>query len=278
VLLAIGAVSPLVLLDLSNRLDPQKPLWSIWTALQHDPNLVWKLALAAVGIGLPIALLCSRRVSRPDRLLLAVFVAGGVLNVAAMRSAAGREYTMPPDISLPAVVDDWTGSPLPVEENYHAILPHSRIVASMYNEKGGLPVILNVIASRDPNDMHTPDRCIIGSGFEIVSDELTTLTADGPNPASWPMHEMHIAKSDSDELVYYGYDGLRSFGGFTLLARIAMKVGILGASKRPAYFVRFSTPVGGDIAAARARLVTLARRMMEIRSTWEVKPKASENT
>jgi EpsI family protein len=204
-----------------------------------------------------------------------VLVAGVATNLIALRSAAGREFKMPPEITLPATMDDWKGTDVPVPDNYHSILPHSRICTAEYTMRTSPAVALTVIASRDPNDMHTPDRCIKGSGFEIVTDELKSVSTEGPDAKKWTMHEMHITKSDADELVYYGYDGLGTLGGSTLLARIAMKIG--GASTKPAYFIRFSTPVNGDVAAARARLVPFIKHMMSIRSTWEIPAKATEN-
>jgi hypothetical protein len=81
------------------------------------------------------------------------------------------------------------------------------------------------------------------------------------------MHLLHISKPDADELVLYGYDGVNMMGGSTLLARIFMK---LVALKDPAYFVRFSTPVMGDQAAAERRVEDFAVAALRARSQWEL--------
>lgn len=209
-----------------------------------------------------------RRHYRLDRFLIGLLVFGVLANVWAIKAAQGRAYTKPPEMLMPSQLDGWKGKMEPTSDNYKWILPHARIATTTYTKLGEIPIMFTVIGSRDPNDMHTPDRCIMGSGFEIVSDELITLRVDGPGGGSWLMHKLHIHKNDADELVLYGYDGLTTVGGSTLMARIAMKLG--GASKYPAYFVRFSTPVLGDVAVAERRLLPFAESMMRARHSWEI--------
>lgn len=201
-------------------------------------------------------------------LLIGLLLSGIGANLWAMRVARGRVYTVPPPLPLPLDFQGWKGTLLPDDPGTQAILPHARLGAVRYEKPGMLPVDFIVIASRDPNDMHTPERCILGSGFQIASDEGRKLTVPGADGGTWPMHRLLLRKHDDEELMLYTYDGLRTLGSSTLMARIAMKLG--GANREPAYFIRLSSPTAGDAAAAEARLMAFASDLMRARRAWQL--------
>jgi EpsI family protein len=202
--------------------------------------------------------------------LIGLLLLGIAANLWAMRVAKGRVYTTPPPLSLPLDFQGWKGTALPDDPGTQAILPHARINSVRYDKSDQPPVEFIVIASRDPNDMHTPERCILGSGFQIVRDEGRTLTVPGTEGGTWPLHRLLLRHDKDEALMLYTYDGLGTVNSSTLMARVAMKLG--GARKDPAYFVRLSTPTAGDPAAAEARLMAFAADMMRVRRSWELPP------
>ncbi len=209
-----------------------------------------------------------RRPRALDGLLIAVLVLGLAAQLWAMRVVRNRVYTVPPPTPLPLSLSGWKGAIQPDDLSGGWILPHARVTTVQYEKTSQLPIDLVVIASRDPNDMHTPDRCILGSGYQIVNDEMRDLRLPGSDGGSWALHRLLIRHRDQgDEMVLYGYDGLHALGNSTLMARIAMKLG--GARKEPAYFLRLSTPVGADTAETESRLMAFAADLMRARHAWE---------
>jgi hypothetical protein len=200
--------------------------------------------------------------------LIGLLLCGIAANLWAMRVAKSRVYTVPPPTPLPLTVSGWKGAVEPDDLSGGWILPHARVTTVHYEKPQQQPVDLVVIASRDPNDMHTPDRCILGGGYQIVSDEPCDLRLPGPEGGSWALHRLRIRQhGQDDQLVLYGYDGIHALGNSTLMARIAMKLG--GARRDPAYFLRLSAPVGEDAAATKARLMDFAADLLRDRHTWQ---------
>jgi hypothetical protein len=205
---------------------------------------------------------------RRDRALIGLLVVGLAANLWALATAKGRAYTQPPPVPLPATFQGAPGIPLEDDPTTQRILPHARICGMRYQTPNSLPTDLVVIASRDPNDMHTPERCLVGSGFVIASDDTREISVPGPEGGSWTFHRLLIQKQDAEEVILYGYDGVPKLAGSTILARIAMKLG--GARKEPSYFVRVSSPSGGNAQATEERLIAVTTELMRTRRSWEL--------
>ena len=204
-----------------------------------------------------------------DRAIIALLIAAAALNVGAVRVASGRNYKVPPLTPLPLNFDGWSGTGQPISETTSSILPHARITTVDYAKPGQQPVEIVVTASRDPNDMHTPERCFTGSGAEITEREIIPLQVPGPDADTLQMNKMVSADPMGGKLmVLYCYDNVPKVGT-TWATRIIMKIKPL---ERPAYFVRFSTPVGEDVKTTQNRLMAFAAKYMETRRSWEALP------
>src|SRR5262245_34842216 len=129
---------------------------------------------------------------RRDRALIGLLALGIAANLWAMGVATGRAYTVPPPIPLHSTLQGWKGTQQPADPGAQAILPHARITAVRYEQTGLPPTDAVVIASRDPNDMHTPERCFIGSGYQIVSEEARDLRVPGPDGGAWTLRRLLI--------------------------------------------------------------------------------------
>ncbi len=209
-----------------------------------------------------------QRASRRDRALVAVLSLGAIANFAALGVAKSRAYTIPPPTPLPHVFRGCQANFMPDDPGTLAILPHARITTVRYlASEAAIPTDVVVIASRDPNDMHTPERCIIGSGFEIISSDTRQLNVAGPDGGTWALNRLLIRKDKEQELILYGYDGVGTLGGSTVLARMAMKLG--AANRKPSYFVRVSSPVVGDVAQTETQLMRFFGDLMRARRSWE---------
>lgn len=203
---------------------------------------------------------------RRDYALIALLGIGALLTFGAQNAAKGRTFTVPPAAALPLTYHDWKGTLLPEDPGTQAILPHARITMAQYEQPGVPPVVTAIVGSRDPNDMHTPERCFVGSGFEIVNVERREVKIDKPEPKTWLFNLMTVKGNGGQELVLYGYDGVQMLGSSTIMARVMMK--LRGPSKEPAYFVRLSTPLD-DPQAAEQRLMTFAQNLMSDRASWQ---------
>ena len=76
-----------------------------------------------------------------------------------------------------------------------------------------------IVGSRDPNDMHTPERCFIGSGFELGNVERREIKVTQPEPKTYLFNLMTVKSPDAQEMVLYGYDGVQMLGSSTMMAR-----------------------------------------------------------
>ena len=201
-----------------------------------------------------------------NRLLVGILAVGAVGNIAAAKVASGRAYTIPPPTPLPLSLIGYKGQPIPTLDSTKSILPHADI-SSVHYEKEANPVDLVVIASRDPNDMHSPERCFSGFGYEIKEQSAFPLEIGGANPGKWDVQRMRVKDASGEQLVLFLYDKVASVGGGTNLTRILMK---LRPSKDPAYFVRLSGPISGtDVDGEQKRLVEFATELMQNRSNWQ---------
>jgi hypothetical protein len=204
---------------------------------------------------------------RRDHALIVLLIVGILANFGAMSLAKNRQFTIPPPLPLSLDFHGWKGTLLPDNKGTQAILPHARITQVIYEMPGAAPLDAVVIASRDPNDMHTPERCFMGSGFEIVSTQQRDVRVDGPNPGSWQFNRIIVRSPDRQDLVLYGYDGVRMLGGSTVMARVMMKLS--GPTAKPAYFIRVSMPITGDEKATEARVMEFLQNLLRERATWQ---------
>ncbi len=203
-----------------------------------------------------------------DRALIALLIVGAALNFGAVHAASGRKFSVPPPTLLPKTFAGWAGEETPVDPGAQAILPHARLTTMNYAKPNEAPIQLVVTASRDPNDMHTPERCFTGSGAAISDRELLDMDVAGPRPERLRMNKMVSEDPAGKLLVLYCYDNVPA-AGTTWLTRIVMKIKPMDT---PAFFVRFSTPITGDTAAAQTKLMAFAAKYMEGRRDWEGLP------
>ena len=203
-----------------------------------------------------------------DRALIALLILGAALNFGAVHVASGRKYAVPPPTPLPMNFEGWKGTDIPVDPGAQAILPHARLTTVNYEKNGEAPVQLVVTASRDPNDMHTPERCFTGSGAAISDREVLDMAVLGPDAEHASMNKMVSSDASGQMLVLYCYDNVPA-AGTTWATRIIMKIKPM---ERPAYFVRFSTPITGDVKTTQEKLLAFAAKYMEGRRAWEALP------
>ncbi|MCS6775800.1 MAG: exosortase-associated EpsI family protein [Chloroherpetonaceae bacterium] len=204
---------------------------------------------------------------RRDYALIALLVAGILANFGAMSLARGRKFVIPPPLPLPEQILGFKGTTIPTDKTTQSILPHARIMQMVYERPGAPVTDVAVIASRDPNDMHTPERCFLGSGFEILRTDTREIRVDGPNPGAWTFNRVIIRSPDRQDMVLYGYDGVRMLGGSTLMARIVMKFS--GPTAKPAYFIRVAAPITADPAATEEHLTEFLKALMRARTSWQ---------
>ena len=203
---------------------------------------------------------------RRHRTLVALLAVATLANFGAVKTAAGRTYTVPPPTPLPAQVIGYKGERIPTLDSTKAILPHADISSSHYDTGDSLPIDLVIISSRDPNDMHSPERCFSGFGFEILEQSSLPFHVPGAEGGDWTMSKMRVKDSTGEQLVLFLYDKVPKLGG-TIWTRFFMK---LAPNREPAYFIRMSAPVNnGDVNATQTRLLEFASQVMATRNTWQ---------
>jgi exosortase len=204
---------------------------------------------------------------RPDVVLFACFGAAVPAMFLAAHSAPGYIAQMPGPTPLPLTFNGWHGTPLPSDPVTQSALPTARITAILY-EKSGLPALETiVIASRDRNDLHVPEACLTDKGYTIIKDEATALTVPGVKGGVWPFHRVLVRSNRDEMLLLYGYDHLPETSGSALVAQLLAK--LKGTSRQPAYFLRVSAPITGNVDETEKRLRDFAAAMLGIREQWQ---------
>ena len=181
----------------------------------------------------------------------------GLLGVGAVVTVGFREP--PPEKttatkSIPRVIDEWTGTDVPIEPSVFRVLETEDVLIRDYQRTGQpAPITLHVVHAADRRSVaHPPEMCFTGSGYTAREVSVRSLsTAKGEIPAN----RFLLERGATTVLVYYWYriDGkdTADYIGYQISALWKR----LKGEARQASLVRISTPVlSGDVEDAESRI------------------------
>jgi len=151
--------------------------------------------------------------------LAGVFLAAAaVINwtILTRQAEAGRA-TMPETIaSIPDRIVDYTqlGSDVEVDAHTKRILQTSSILIRNYTAPSGWPIELSIVyAGSTRRSLHFPEVCLVGAGWEIRSQEATTVGFDHS------ARRLILVNNEQQQAVLYWFKtGERLTGNFFLNA------------------------------------------------------------
>lgn len=122
-----------------------------------------------------------------------------------------REEIVPARHSLlnfPMKVQQWQGSPFPMEKEYIEALRFDDYLLADYRAAAGVPVNFYVAyygSQRKGQSAHSPRTCIPGGGWEITSLRTTEVPANDRGTTLLHVNRLVIQKADVKQIVYYWF-------------------------------------------------------------------------
>lgn len=111
-------------------------------------------------------------------------------------------------VDFPMHLDDWKGSPLPVEPQLISALRFDDYLLADYATASVSPVTLYMAyyrSQRTGQAAHSPQSCMPGGGWEITSHSTVHLMANGANEQVVPVNRVLIQKDQQKQLVLYWF-------------------------------------------------------------------------
>lgn len=132
-----------------------------------------------------------------------------ILPVALFSSSISEGHDAVPDrsafVDFSMHIGEWQGSPLPVEPQLISTLRFDDYLLADYAAPGGEPLTLYMAyygSQRKGQSAHSPQSCIPGGGWEIISHRTVNLSMDG---LTQPVNRVLIQKDRQKQLVLYWF-------------------------------------------------------------------------
>jgi exosortase D (VPLPA-CTERM-specific) len=226
--------------------------------------------LDLTGLGPQLARL---RLVRPSgALIAAALMVGGAAGL--WLAAPEREGVIPerePMALFPREVGDWRGeTPRLLEPEMREVLgadDYYWTTFSAPDEAAPVDFLTAWYAKQtDENGIHSPEVCIPGGGWEMVTIETVDLADAAGTETPFPANRAIIQKGTSRQLVYFWFEhaGVRTAGFYAAKAQVLWNGLTLG--RTDGALLRLVTPIGPkeDVAAAEARLQRFLRPAAEL--------------
>jgi EpsI family protein len=116
----------------------------------------------------------------PKASVLAVITAAMTFSALIGNHAVGRlEVKLPrhvPIEAFPRQIGPWkAGENIPIDPKIQAVLPTAKIVEREYKDAAGRTVRCTLITASDILDIHNPNICFVGQGWELSDQKLTNV-------------------------------------------------------------------------------------------------------
>jgi EpsI family protein len=172
-----------------------------------------------------------------------------------------QETTLPkPLASLPLAVGVWNGVEMPFDDSIVKALAVDEYLNRIYRDENNQSVGLYigyVKSQRTNENLHSPQNCLPGAGWQPVSVDQLQLTS--PGGRTWLVKRYVVQKGLSRQIVLYWYQSHGRTMASEYKVRAAMVTDAILLHRTDAALVRINTPVTGtessDRAAAFATLV-----------------------
>jgi EpsI family protein len=157
-------------------------------------------------------------------------------------------------------LEGWQGTAQPVPSDVQKALPSAQILSRRYRSPLG-EADVTIITGSDATALHDPHDCVVGDGWEFVSDTPRPVTLSGGRGVI-TVRDVVMTRERTRARMWYWYAIGEQVHTSTLPARLALFRGrLLEGRRQGAEFVRLI--VGGETASARTdmMLTDLARQI-----------------
>lgn len=163
---------------------------------------------------------------------------------------------------LPYAIGMWSGQEQPLSEQVVQAVSVSDYTNRVYFGAGNGPVQLYVGyygSQRTGDTMHSPKNCLPGAGWDPVRSGLATISIAGGRRII--VNEYVIQQDQNKQLVFYWYQGRGRVYASEYAGKFWMVIDAISRNRTDGALVRLITPINGDEAGARARLVDFTQRL-----------------
>ena len=196
---------------------------------------------------------------------VALLLAGSVL----LLHARGDSDLIPASTPLSQfshVIDGWTGSDLPIDQETRDVLGHGDFMSRVYTRQGQPQPIGLFIGyfptQRSGDTIHSPKHCLPGAGWAFESSHYVNLRdADGKNHR---VGEYIIGNGEQRQFVIYWYQAHGRSVANEYMAKFYLVTDAIRMHRTDGALVRVLTPIGSmeNTATARARVEAFTRQLM----------------
>ncbi|MGA8035518.1 MAG: exosortase C-terminal domain/associated protein EpsI [Candidatus Acidiferrales bacterium] len=154
----------------------------------------------------------------------------------------------------------WVGQEHPLDRHVLQSVAVTDYTNRVYSNDSGRPVQLYIgyyASQRTGDTVHSPKNCLPGSGWDPIRSGYATIPL--ANGHSVDVNEYVIQRDQDKELVFYWYQGRGRVIASEYDGKFWMVVDAISRNRTDGSLVRIITPIDGDEAKARARLVSFAQ-------------------
>jgi len=179
-----------------------------------------------------------------------------------LHSVSHGETVVPhqPLRNLPYTVGTWSGQEQPLSLQIVQAVSVSDYTNRLYFADGIASVQLYVgyYGSQKTGDtIHSPKNCLPGAGWDTVHSGFATISVAGGRQIV--VNEYVIQKDANKQLVFYWYQGRGRVIASEYAGKFWMVADAISRNRTDGALVRLITPINGNEASARARLVGFAQ-------------------
>ena len=188
---------------------------------------------------------------------VALLLAGSVL----LLHARGDSDLIPssaPLSQVSRVIDGWTGSDLPIDQETRDVLGSGDFLSRTYTRAGqSLPIGLFIgyfPTQRSGVTIHSPKHCLPGAGWAFESSRYVNLR--DANGMVHRVGEYIIGNGETRQFVIYWYQAHGRSVANEYMAKFYLVTDAILLNRTDGALVRVLTPIGSmeDVATARARV------------------------
>jgi EpsI family protein len=180
-------------------------------------------------------------------------------------SSHGEPTNLPENLhALPYTIGDpaWTGTEHPLDSRVARSVAVTDYTNRVYSNDAGQRIQLYVgyyASQRTGDTVHSPKNCLPGSGWDPVRSGYASIPLS--NGRAVVVNEYVIQRDADKELVFYWYQGRGRVIASEYDGKFWMVVDAISHNRTDGSLVRVITPIDGDEAKARERLISFTQNL-----------------
>ena len=191
-----------------------------------------------------------------------------ILPVAFFSWSAGERQEVPPKraafVDFAMRIGEWQGSPQPVEPQLISALRFDDYLLTDYKASGSSPITLYMAyyrSQRKGQSAHSPQSCIPGGGWEIMSHSILNVPTDEATTPPIQINRVLIQKDRQKQLVFYWFKQRDRMLSNEYLVKLYLFWDAMTRQRSDGGLIRLSAAVdpGEDEQEVEQRLLQFAR-------------------